>query len=336
VIYSPDRTRLLTLSHDDVAHVWDAATGDLLIEVRHPNMMLAEWRNDGRRIETHATDGTRRLWLVDIEMLLALGGQTRTMSLSNEEYARFFLPTLEPTPTPTTLPSVTPLPSLTPTPTIDPALITPTLTPTPRPTVTPSPTTLPPLPEGDPKTVVEALVSYGVLPDLSGAAAETLASVTVDLSDEDNLIGWEWLEQTYTDFVMGATVTYGPGAAEDGCGFVVRIRDNENFYMISVSRLIGFGNQLSIALDEQNNGEWQPVSEPDRRVQGANLLRDRNQFVLAAAGDTFTFFVNGQFLAEWRDETLTSGQVAVAASTGERSDTTYCAFSDVWVWDLLG
>jgi WD40 repeat protein len=99
--------------------VWDAADGTELLTLRHENVVDgAAWNGDETRLLTWSLDGTARVWPVNLDQLIALAKSYRLRPLNNEELASFFLPTLEPTATPTPLSAITPLPTLPPAPTV--------------------------------------------------------------------------------------------------------------------------------------------------------------------------------------------------------------------------
>ena len=66
--YSPDGRRIVTASWDNTARVWDAATGQVLLTLRHrwwiftSSVSSASYSPDGRRIVTASGDGTTRVW----------------------------------------------------------------------------------------------------------------------------------------------------------------------------------------------------------------------------------------------------------------------------------
>lgn len=62
--YSPDDRRIVTARADKVGEVWDAATGERLVELRgHTDgLNAAMFSPDGQRIVTASDDGTARVW----------------------------------------------------------------------------------------------------------------------------------------------------------------------------------------------------------------------------------------------------------------------------------
>jgi WD40 repeat protein len=65
VAFSPDGTRLATGSSDRSARVWDAATEQCLLEVRHDETVTAvAFSPDGTRLATGSSDKSVRIWSV--------------------------------------------------------------------------------------------------------------------------------------------------------------------------------------------------------------------------------------------------------------------------------
>jgi WD40 repeat protein len=62
--FSPDGARLLTTDTSEIARVWDAETGQLLLELSgHSGAVYgAVWSPDGTRIATASADKTAKLW----------------------------------------------------------------------------------------------------------------------------------------------------------------------------------------------------------------------------------------------------------------------------------
>jgi WD40 repeat protein len=65
--FSPDGTRVVTASYDNIARLWDAATGASVGVLRgHERwVMSAAFSPDGTRVVTASYDNTARLWSVE-------------------------------------------------------------------------------------------------------------------------------------------------------------------------------------------------------------------------------------------------------------------------------
>jgi len=82
VAYSPDGTRLLTNSYNDVAHVWEASTGKPLLSLAgHADVVEAvAYSPDGKRLATASRDGTARVWdAATGQPLFILAGHTTSV-----------------------------------------------------------------------------------------------------------------------------------------------------------------------------------------------------------------------------------------------------------------
>jgi hypothetical protein len=269
-----------------------------------------------------------------MDRLLEMAQGRTLVPMSNQEREQFFLAAQASTPTPLPTVTGTPLPTLTPSPTVDPAKVSPTPTPVPIPTRTPQPFYDALLP-GEPSQIVESLAQNGVLRVYQGALAERVETDTVDLTGEDNLVRWSYVDGEYSDFVMGARILLGSEAAQDSCGYIFRLQDTDNFYSVQFNRVIPIGGGVNIRLREQASGEWQRFLSPSISWDARRpTITDKTELILVAEGNLFRVFLNGLFAGEFRDSTLNSGAVALLGATGQGSDVVFCEFTDIWVWDL--
>ena len=260
---------------------------------------------DGNWFQVRLPDGSAG-WLSASTALVEASGDLRSVPVA-----------LAPTNTPTFTPVPTDTPSPTPT-------ATATETPTSTPTALPSPTPL--LPGVLPDTVRTALAAAGIAPQ-DGVLAAQRDRQAIDLTGEDDLIRWERFAGQFGDFAIGAIIQWGPGAAEDQCGFLFREVDADNFYTVQIART------GSVWFTPWLNGAWGDTVNGD-----GSLVRtgreERNQFVLVARGSVFTVFLNGQRAGQFEDPALAAGQAALMAGTFDESDETRCTFTDAWVFDL--
>jgi hypothetical protein len=176
--------------------------------------------------------------------------------------------------------------------------------------------------------VASVLDAIGIDPDTGFLSAQRAEQV-VDNSGEDNLVSWNGIGNVYSDFVLAATIEWGPGAAEDYCGFTFREQDSDSntLYAIHISR-DGF-----LWFAELTDNEWgENVDGNGEFIEtGAS---DSNQLALVAVGDIFSVYINGRYAAQFRDDSLAEGFVGLMGGTYESSDETYCTFTDAFVYNL--
>ncbi|MBI5958332.1 MAG: hypothetical protein HY866_06350, partial [Chloroflexi bacterium] len=170
--------------------------------------------------------------------------------------------------------------------------------------------------------------ALGVLTTPDGELVFEVPEKRIDLSWDDNIFSYQYFnENSLVNFVMGGAITWGPGAADDDCGFVLRMKDEENYFYTGIDQL----NQVHY--DEMTDGVWQSPAkfETDQIATGAG---NRNELVVVWQGDTLTTLVNGQIAAQKTDGTLVEGYVGIAMDTFENSADTHCIFNNLWVWEL--
>ena len=99
--WNADESRILSWSNDGTARVWNVANGAELLVLRHTGAVDgALWSVAEDRILTWTSAGEARQWVVDVRELIDIGRERVLIPLTNAERQAFFLPTLQPTSTP--------------------------------------------------------------------------------------------------------------------------------------------------------------------------------------------------------------------------------------------
>jgi hypothetical protein len=152
----------------------------------------------------------------------------------------------------------------------------------------------------------------------------------IDLSDSDNKVRTHYFDGTYVNYAVGSTISWGPGAAEDSCGFYLRGNsDSSHKYFARIDQN-GY-----LTLSEVSGSEWTQIDD----TQLANLNTGRgasNTMMVMVLRDYFYVFVNGQYVMKASDGTDKDAATStgLTAGTYELSGTTYCDFYNAWVWPI--
>jgi WD40 repeat protein/DNA-binding CsgD family transcriptional regulator len=113
VSWSVDEDQFLTWTADRQVTISDVRTGKVLLTLPVDQPIEgAQWVAAENAIAVRLQDGGQ-VWPLDPAVYIARANSLATLPMTNEERARFFLPILEPTLTPSPLPTITPLPTLT-------------------------------------------------------------------------------------------------------------------------------------------------------------------------------------------------------------------------------
>ena len=231
-----------------------------------------------------------------------------------------------PQPSPTAVPSRTPLP----------ATFTPeaTATQTPRPSSTPRPSPTPNL---------EATAQYdgmaakakeyfdaGYISTSNGVAFKRVE----DFKDEWAQIGWyQWtyLDYSPSDFVLETDVKWESASATadtSGCGFVFRLDDTDNYYVMYVSLkgyvipyIVSSGNHSSLSIAHFGLAS---------QTGGVHLT-------LIVEGDTFRVLINDKFIKSYTGfkQKLLSGKLGYTVFSGtNKSYGTRCSYSNTDLWTI--
>lgn len=178
-----------------------------------------------------------------------------------------------------------------------------------------------------PDEVVGVLVETGLLDTTEGELVLEVEEETVDVSTEDNFFSYIYYEEVDAEnVILSADITWGPGAAEDDCGFLLRAADQENYYYIGMSQ------ENQVRFDEIDGGEWQEAQFFDSTSTTAGKGKTNNLLVIALPG-TMIVLVNNELVTQIDDDTHSGGWVGVGMDTYESSTTTNCVFSNIWAWE---
>ncbi|MBI5958331.1 MAG: hypothetical protein HY866_06345 [Chloroflexi bacterium] len=178
-----------------------------------------------------------------------------------------------------------------------------------------------------PEEVVQVLLDAELIASDEGEVVLEVEEETIDLATEDNYFSYFFYEDVDAEnIVMSANITWGPGAAEDDCGLVLRGIDNDNYYYV------GFSQDNQVRFDEITDGEWQDPQFFDTEVIVAGEGKTNNILAIALTGSIIVV-VNNEPVTQIEDDTLAGGWVGVGMDTYDTSAATSCVFSDIWAWE---
>lgn len=231
-----------------------------------------------------------------------------------------------PEPSPTTIPSKTPLP-----PTFTPEA---TATQTPRPSFTPRPS---------PTKNLEATAQYenmalkakeyfdaGYITTSSGTAFKRLPTY----KNEWAQIGWyqwEYLPSSPSDFVIETDIEWESASASadtSGCGFVFRLEDTDNYYVMYVSLK---GYVIPYIVSAGNHSRLSPA------YYGLAAQTGGVHLTLIVEGDTFRVLIDDKFIKSYTGfkAKLLSGDIGYTVFSGtNKSYGTRCTFSNTDLWTI--
>jgi hypothetical protein len=312
VVFSPDGTRLASASDDATMILWNTENGT--IEKRFQGHEVGQWvqdvayNPDGSQVATTSTDERIIIWNINSfpDNILEWALSNRYVpELTCEQRLTFEIEPLcdenRAFPTSTVFPTLEP--SATPTATSTPDVLTPTPT---------------------PPVYIASALEVTDLTSLDGQVSVEVANSVVELNNTANDLNW--IGGTYADFIIGANVILDPDNQEDdGCGFLFRYLDPNNYYDVIINR------RNQIYFNRLIDGET------DDSVRGSlvNVNTDSpNELIVIGSGDIFTIYLNGQRALQIRDASLVSGRLGVYASSVLTNLPTRCEFTDIWVWEF--
>jgi hypothetical protein len=137
------------------------------------------------------------------------------------------------------------------------------------------------------------------------------------------------------DFVMQSDVIWTTSGALAGCAYIFRGPEDwdveiGDFYELATFRMAGAPTWL---IDYYEAGRWKYSLPGGRGVQSANLEDDKmakNVLTIDARGDTFTVYINGVKERAIENNKIAEGRIAFEVI--QNSGSSYCKFSNAWVW----
>lgn len=134
---------------------------------------------------------------------------------------------------------------------------------------------------------------------------------------KQDVVAWVYYPDAgnVSDFYLAADMVIVQAPADAEVGFVLRFSEtssNSYFYTFRIS------NSGEYSFDIYQAGDWSDLipSTPSPAIQvGAS-----NRVEVVAEGSHFIFFINGNFLAEFFDDSLSVGKVALAVSLFNAGD----------------
>jgi hypothetical protein len=179
-----------------------------------------------------------------------------------------------------------------------------------------------------PETVIQALVDDGYVFSAEGSlSAENPSDEVSSIGNVRELVWKASLgDGSYSFFVMGSTIAWGPGQDEDACGFIFRQQDDDHFYIVRIDR------EGALRFEEKSGSilPAETVRTDAIRQDGAAT----NDLWLVGQEDHFDVFINGEHISQFTDSSYESGSVGLALNTLGRSSATLCTFTNSWVWKI--
>jgi hypothetical protein len=114
------------------------------------------------------------------------------------------------------------------------------------------------------------------------------------------------------------------GPDDNEYGVILRGADRENRYRFTIS------GDRNYRFGVEENGSYTPLIKwtYSDAINGGNAT---NHLRVMVAGDSFTFYVNGRFLATIRDKTFQGGDIGLIAGTFKDKGNVHVSFDNLMV-----
>jgi hypothetical protein len=143
---------------------------------------------------------------------------------------------------------------------------------------------------------------------------------------QENWIAWNSIGQYLDDFEVEFEVTLTEGDSYNDAGLLFRFQDRDNYYELDIN------GEGSLAVGKQIDGEWYQILDWET-FPAIQPLGAVNRVRLIAEGDRFTVIVNDDPVAEFRDDTHTSGDIAPVV-TAYDDPPARATFDNIRIWAL--
>lgn len=183
-----------------------------------------------------------------------------------------------------------------------------------------------------------AAMMYDMILDLydDGYVAQTEGSyyTALDFDESWAQINWyQWWQTGYApeDFIIRADASWDSASEtanwfSSGCGFVFREDGPENHYLA----YLGLDGNVYFARSVRNN--WSTVGRPSWYGR-LDVPAGSAEIMLVVEGDRFTFFVNGDRVANRVDGSLDEGNLALTLLSGTNAGYgTRCSMTNIELW----
>ncbi len=152
--------------------------------------------------------------------------------------------------------------------------------------------------------------------DLDASASYADGQLQLDITFP-NLIAWaELVDHKFEDFVLEVDATQLGGPDDNSYGIIFRMENPSAYYRFDIS---GDGHYLVIRRDKEGGGQWVTITGDWLPSEAIHKGASTNKIKIVAQGSHFTFYVNGQQVAEADDDTYRSGAIGLNAGSFHES-----------------
>jgi len=143
---------------------------------------------------------------------------------------------------------------------------------------------------------------------------------------KENWMAWDAVGDEFADFALDFDVVLVEGDEDNAGGCLFRYQDRDNYYELGID---GYGSYfLSKDVDDESTPVIEWTSSAALKPFG-----EVNHVRLIAYGDTFSLYVNDQFVDEFTDTFFLSGDIAPVV-TAYDNPPVRAKFDNIKIWDV--